>query len=80
MTSSLALVVLLAALAAGLAWFLTGRRLPHRAEPGDVVGDPDTDPEVLSEAEEEVRGVDAFTSPEDAKEDLPDWGPGAPKP
>jgi hypothetical protein len=45
-----------------------------------VVGDPDTDHEVLSEAEEEVRGVDAFASPEDAEEDLPDWGPGAPKP
>ena len=80
MTSSLALVVLLAALVAGLAWFLTGGRLPRRAKPGDVVGDPDTDHEVLSEAEEEVRGVDAFASPDDAEEDLPDWGPGAPKP
>jgi len=79
-TSSLALVVLLVALAAGLVWFLTGGRRPHRAEPRDVAGDPDTDHEVLSEAEEEVRGVDAFTSPEDAEDDLPDWGPGAPKP
>ncbi len=80
MTSPLALIVLLAALAAGLAWLLTGGRLPHRAKPGDVVADPDTDHEVLSEAEEEVRGVDAFASPDDAEEDLPDWGPGAPKP
>ena len=28
----------------------------------------------------EVRDVDALASPEDAEEDLPDWGPGAPKP
>ncbi len=80
MTSSLALVVLLVVLGAGLAWFLTGGRLPGRAAPSNAEGDPDTDHEVLSEAEDEVRGVDAFTSAEDAEQDLPDWGPGAPKP
>jgi hypothetical protein len=31
----------------------------------------------LRDAEEEVRGLDAFATPEDADDQLPDWGPGA---
>ena len=30
-------------------------------------------------AEQEVRDLDVFTTPEDADDELPDWGPGAPK-
>ncbi len=29
-------------------------------------------------AEQEVRDLDAFTTPEDADEELTDWGPGVP--
>jgi hypothetical protein len=31
------------------------------------------------EAEREVQGLDASTTPEEADDELPDWGPGAPK-
>ena len=83
MTPSLTLVILLAVLAAALMWLLGGGRLFRRSEPaeaeGDPAGDPDTDPDLLAEAEDEVRGIDAFTTPDAAREDLPDWGPGAPK-
>ena len=34
------------------------------------------DPDELAAAEEEVRRLDAFTRPEHADEQLPDWGPG----
>jgi len=37
------------------------------------------DRDVLEQAEEEVRGLGTFTTPEDAEDDLPDWGPGAPR-
>ncbi len=83
MTSSVALLVLLVLLAAGLVWLLAGGRLSRRPEPRDVVGDhrdDDADADTLREAEDELRDVNAFTSPEEAEEDLPDWGPGAPNP
>ena len=35
------------------------------------------DEETLS-AEQEVRDLDAFTTPEDADDELTDWGPGVP--
>jgi hypothetical protein len=31
------------------------------------------------EAEREVQGLDASTTPEEADDQLPDWGPGVPK-
>jgi hypothetical protein len=34
------------------------------------------DEDELRAAEEEVRDLDAFATPEDAEEQLPDWGPG----
>jgi hypothetical protein len=72
MTGSTSLLVLLLLLAAVLVWLL-GRGPRHRMrEPDDV------DREVLEEAEEEVSGLDAFASPDDADDQLPDWGPGAP--
>ncbi len=36
------------------------------------------DEETLN-AEQEVRDLDAFTTPDDANDELTDWGPGAPK-
>lgn len=41
-------------------------------------GEPVEDPDELARAEHEVRDLDAFASPEDAQQDLPDWGPGVP--
>lgn len=37
------------------------------------------DPEELEAAEEEIRELDVFTTPDEADEHLPDWGPGSPK-
>ncbi|KPK06606.1 MAG: hypothetical protein AMS20_04315 [Gemmatimonas sp. SG8_28] len=39
----------------------------------------DVDRDVLEAAEREVRDLDAFSAPEDAEDELPDWGPGAPR-
>ena len=39
----------------------------------------DIDEKILSEAESELDDVSAFSSPEEAAEEIPDWGPGAPK-
>ncbi len=80
MTASLGLVLLLLALAAALAWFFAGPGRSSRVDPDRAAGDAATDLEELAEAEDEVRDVDAFASPEQAEEELPDWGPGAPKP
>ena len=49
------------------------RRGSSRRRAGPVI----TDPDELAAAEDEVRGLDAFSRPEDADERLPDWGPGA---
>lgn len=37
------------------------------------------DHEVLAEAEEEIASLDAAISPEEADDELPDWGPGVPR-
>ena len=37
------------------------------------------DAEELSRAEQELADLNAMATPEDAAEELPDWGPGAPK-
>ena len=37
------------------------------------------DEEELSRAEEDLADLDAMITPEEATEELPDWGPGAPK-
>jgi hypothetical protein len=39
----------------------------------------DIDEDELFEAEEELRDLDITTTPEEASEEIPDWGPGAPK-
>lgn len=41
------------------------------ADPGDI------DRDELEEAEREVRDLGTFTTPEEAEEQMPDWGPGA---
>ncbi len=76
MGSTVGVGFLILLVAAVLAW-LIGR--PKRKAEDDAVVEADVDREMLEEAEDEVRGLNAFTSPEEACDDLPDWGPGAPK-
>jgi len=54
-------------------------RLVRRAGGRGRTPDGDVDHEVLEAAEHEVRDLDAFTAPDDAEDELPDWGPGAPR-
>jgi hypothetical protein len=63
--------VLIVALAGVLLWLVLA---PAKRQ----VGTPHLDDETL-EAEREIQDLDAFTTPEDADDELPDWGPGAPK-
>ena len=66
---------LLLILTAAFAWMIGDRR--RRRVGSRRAGPAVEDPDELAAAEEEVRGLDAFTRPEDADEQLPDWGPGA---
>ena len=61
---------------AGLAW-LIGRGRRKSARPADRSESIDRD--VLEQAEEEVRGLGTFATPDEAEDELPDWGPGAPR-
>jgi cytoskeletal protein RodZ len=70
-TGSLALVIIIAALLGALVWLLMGARSNS--------GSPELENDETREAEDEVQDLDAFTSPDEAEEELPDWGPGAPK-
>ncbi len=73
--SSVSLAVLFLLLLALFVWFTRrpgGFRPSHPGRHAD-------DPEALEDAENEVRNLDAFATPEDAEEDLPDWGPGVPR-
>ncbi|HEX9580203.1 MAG TPA: hypothetical protein VF970_03780 [Gemmatimonadales bacterium] len=65
------LTIGLLALLAGMVWLL--------AKPRRAAQDADRDEEVLREAEEEVRGLDATTTPDEADDHLTDWGPGVPR-
>ncbi|UCF40405.1 MAG: hypothetical protein JSW43_11830 [Gemmatimonadota bacterium] len=80
MTGSVGLVVVLLVVAAALTWIFVGPGRSRHREPPRAAGDGSVDAEELAAAEEEVRDVDALASPEDAAEELPDWGPGAPRP
>ena len=64
--------VLVVVLGGVLTWLLLTTS-KSRTRPEDI------DAEELAAAEQEVRDLDAFTSPEDADDQLPDWGPGVPK-
>jgi hypothetical protein len=52
----------------GLLWLI---RVPSRPATPDA-----RDQDALDRAETEVRDLGAMTSPDDADEALPDWGPG----
>lgn len=67
----MSLTIGLLAILAAMLWLLAK---PRRA-PRDDEGDQD----VLDEAEEEVRRLDATTTPDEADDQLPDWGPGVGK-
>lgn len=60
--------IILVALTAALAWLFLAPA-PRPSVPN----------EELEAAEEEMRDLGAMTSPEDADDQLPDWGPGVPK-
>ncbi len=66
---------LLLIVAAVAAWLL--RPPTHRQSIGEDEAVDDVD--ALEAAEREVRDLDVHATPEDAKEDIPDWGPGAPR-
>ncbi len=67
---------ILLGLAVVLLWLFVRPRKSERI----VVDDDSINRAILDEAEAEVSELDALTTPEEATEDLPDWGPGAPKP
>ena len=73
--SSVPLAVLFLLLLAVFLWFT---RKPGGFRPSRPQSAAE-DPEMLEDAEEEVRDLDAFATPEDAEDDLPNWGPGAPR-
>lgn len=77
MGSSVALGLLILALLAVFVW-LAGRPRSPRADTEAARG-ADVDEDVLADAEDEVQDLDSFATPEDAEDQLPDWGPGAPK-
>jgi hypothetical protein len=66
---ALGLVVLVVA----VKWLMEGGRSNGRDR------EPEIDHEELSEAEREVRDLDSSVAPDDADEQLRDWGPGAPR-
>lgn len=66
------LFIILLLVAAVGAWLL--RPPTHRQSETPI-----EDREELEAAEKEVQDLDAFATPEDAEEDLSDWGPGAPR-
>ncbi len=76
MGSTVGLVFLILLVAAVLAW-LVGR--PRGAVNGEDGEEANVDRQILEEAEDELRDLDAFASPDEADDHLPDWGPGAPR-
>ena len=71
MTTLFAVLLLVAA---ALAWLL--RSPTHRSSDPTV----DIERDELEAAEEEVRDLGASVGPDEADDELRDWGPGAPKP
>ena len=66
--------VVIAVLAGVLLWLLLAP--PNRER--ERMAESRLDEETIA-AEQEVRDLDALTTPEDADDELTDWGPGAPK-
>ena len=79
MTSGFTVGAILAAFTAALIWIVFRSRDSSTRSGADVGEDVEVDRDVLSDAEEEVRELGAFVTPDDATEELPDWGPGTPK-
>jgi hypothetical protein len=73
------LLVILLVLILALSLLLVVPRKSRSASLRSGVRDDQIDREVLGEAEEELEGLSASARPEDADDELPDWGPGAPK-
>lgn len=67
------MVGVLIAVFAGVLLWLALAPISRRQTAGRPV-----DEETLN-AEQEVRDLDAFTTPDDADDELTDWGPGVPK-
>ncbi len=66
--------VVIAVLAGVLLWLLVAPPSKGRGPTTEARLDEET-----VAAEQEVRDLGALTTPEDADDELPDWGPGAPK-
>ena len=59
--------------------FIAFVAIPPRANSSAVEPTDDIDLDELTRAENELDELDATTSPEDAADKIPDWGPGVPK-
>lgn len=79
MMSGFAIGTILAAFTAALIWIVFRSSDGSTRGGADSGEDVEVDRDVLSEAEQEVRELGSFVTPEDAIEELPDWGPGTPK-
>ena len=67
--------LLLLGLAVVLLWLFVRPKESERV----IAEDESIDSATLLEAESEVAELDAAVTPDEAAEQLPDWGPGAPK-
>lgn len=67
--------MLLLGLAVVLLWLFVRPKESERV----IVDDESIDRAILLEAESEVAELDVGVTPAEATEQLPDWGPGAPK-
>ena len=77
MSSEIAITLAMISASGILVWLL--RTPADSSSSGTVLRDDiDIDIDELMAAEEEVQELDAYTQPEEADEELRDWGPGAP--
>lgn len=75
----MSLLVVLIVVALVVALFVFPPRKRSQVEHLITELDRTEDDEELAQAEDEVRGLDAMATPEDAEKQLPDWGPGVPR-
>jgi hypothetical protein len=69
--------ITLLAVVGGVVWIVRRRRDGGRGREKTGHDGSAWDDAELRAAEEEVRDMNAFATPEDADDQLPDWGPGA---